>query len=555
MNVFFEYALLGGLYYKVHHTGFIEQILESPHHDDVYDKNTLDDANINFRIIKSLRANDDNCWWYDLYQGTLKTPNANHIINLSPEKIKLTPIKTLNSTLVETPNSKIIHLRFIDEIDADSVKIKYPGIEHVEVTVNKLFDFKILNSKIQKGQRTLIYSFSRKPNNKFIRKYNTYLANPSNYNKNLSIIHSTVFDNAFIKYSEEYEQVLNVYFKNTYPRYNDHVNNKGVIKEIVDSDDIRGHFDANILQEDHKFRIIQSLPVNDHQWWYDLFLTHSCSKGRLLQLSGTCAITSALNLMFLTPYIASAASVYLQELYDRGELKVISFEDMRNSTDDCISLCRSFIFNILVKKLKVKFDDGDITLLLSARLKGISQEDDENFYKSCGNYNERKKCNNTKKEDECKDTSKLSRADKEQCYNAKMGYSYGQGVSAAHIVFHLVTYILDEKDYWESGRRYENQKIKILEPRERDIANLQHFVLTSCLLYIYFTQNGLNIMHSSCGFTCNGISYVCDSNCDVFKFDWKTEELDWNKYATLSKYLLGAKVDGEIRVYFYQREA
>lgn len=65
-----------------------------------------------------------------------------------------------------------------------------------------------------------------------------------------------------------------------------------------------------------------------------------------------------------------------------------------------------------------------------------------------------------------------------------------------------------------------------------------------------------NLSHASCGFTCNGISYVCDSNCAVFEFDWKKDKIKWDKYATASVYLSDEKIlSGQISMYVYQRKA
>ena len=488
--------------------------------------------------------------------------------------------------------NSLLHLNNINEIDFISVKDEIPGVEYVEVTVNKSFEFKNLNDIIKKGQRTLIYSFSSEPNDEFIKKYNVYLGDPSHYNKNLSIIHTTVFKTLYIEHSVEYELVLNVYYIGInredldvlnpgIPEYPD----QGIIKDIIDAKDYdgsnkRGKFNMNHLKKNIKlkYRIKGILRVKDHHWWYNLFLTRPCTEAMMLQYGGTCAVVSILNLIFMTPYIASAASAYLQSFYKGIESEIVPFDKMRDPNKNCETLCRSFIYNILVKKQKLKPSDGNITILLSMRLKGITEKDppDENHYKKCANYSLEKECQNLKKEDECKEVDNLSgetdyfskKADYfskkahnlsekviEDCRNSKMGYTYGEGLSAVKTLRCLLPYILDINDFWynheinaDTDRKimiYDENYKKIHALRENP--KLDGFVLTSCSILIY--SEGEDDYHTSFGFICNDIYYIVD-NGDVFELDWSKSKKDenWDNYVSYK-----GNMRFEIQIYVYQK--
>ena len=482
--------------------------------------------------------------------------------------------------------NSLLHLNNINEIDFISVKDEIPGVEYVEVTVNKSFEFKILNDIIKKGQRTLIYSFCSEPNDEFIEKYNEYLRDPSHYNKNLSIIHTTSFLTLYIEHSVEYELVLNVYYIGInredldvlnpgIPEYPD----QGIIKDIIDAKDYdgsnkRGKFNMNHLKKNIKlkYRIKGILRVKDHHWWYNLFLTRPCTEAMMLQYGGTCAIVSILNLILMTPYIASAASAYLQSFYKGIESEIVPFDKMHDPNKNCETLCRSFIYNILVKKQKLKPSDGNITILLSMRLKGITEKDppDENHYKKCENYSLEEECQNLKKKDECQNFENLSEEDTEHCLNSKMGYTYGEGVDPVKISRCLLSYILDRNDYWLNSKKglhsekneYNGQKIRIFDEDYEGIdalrknPKLDGFVLTSCSILITLPEikdSSGNLVeevnyHASFGFICNDIHYIVD-NSDVFEFDWGATVIQWDNYAkhkeTANKF--------EIQIYVYQK--
>ena len=560
-----------------------------------YNMNHLEE-NFKYRLMAILVVKDHH-WWYNLF---LTRPCTEAMMLQKSTGSTQDKVQNPNSTVVKSttqiPHTKIIHLNLdklyrnmdnLNNIDFVPVKIKYPGIEYVEVTVDKSFEFKILNDIIKKGQRTLIYSFSSEPNDEFIKKYNVYLGDPSHYNKNLSIIHTTVFKTLYIEHSSNYELVLNVYFLIIIRVYEDEVirkagfPNQGIIKQKIlikdkgitkKNKNKRGKYKMNHLEGKLKYRLMAILEVNDHRWWYNLFLTRPCTEAMMLQYGGTCAIVSILNLIFMTPYIASAASAYLQSFYKGIESEIVPFDKMRDPNKNCETLCRSFIYNILVKKQKLKPSDGNITILLSMRLKGITEKDppDENHYKKCENYSLEEECQNLKKKDECQNFENLSEEDTEHCLNSKMGYTYGEGVDPVKISRCLLSYILDRNDYWLNSKKglhsekneYNGQKIRIFDEDYEGIdalrknPKLDGFVLTSCSILITLPEikdSSGNLVeevnyHASFGFICNDIHYIVD-NSDVFEFDWGATVIQWDNYAkhkeTANKF--------EIQIYVYQK--
>ena len=420
------------------------------------------------------------------------------IYNLSlidPDKLKITQTHPSPTDLIArsskliTPNYQseelyyqsdelyIIHLARGSIMNSENIP------NYVSILVDDKFSFEKLSKLIDKNRRTLIYSSDVDYNHRhftvspihdaiknythktyknqsivlngieyintvlFIQEYNTFLKNPDNFNKNLSIMHSNLSPDSYLFNNENYNQVLNLYFDEIHyhtTKFFKTPNSEDVKKLLEDANG----YNKTVLKGDHKFHILHTLQQGVY-WWYDIYLTDNLPK-----FTGTCVLSYVLNIILFTPIIKHMVRLNIKD----DDVAILPLKDIANSNEPVTELLIKFMrFFICIPanllELKNIGIHNDIVQNLSAQLIIILKRDNKN----------KKPCTNR--------TNKRG-----ECYNNEPTERHKDVINMLEYVFSI---LLKSSDYWIEGELGEkNQPIRIMKQK----ATKDELILQSCLL-------------------------------------------------------------------------
>ena len=131
----------------------------------------------------------------------------------------------------------------------------------------------------------------------------------------------------------------------------------------------------------------------ENSWWFKYyFQIPYCAYGRLTQSTGTCWCNTIINSLVLNPSIVNLLIEKFNKLESKTKVhinkNIRTFDTFNNSNENLTTLLFAMINILLIKKVKAKQKNGNFIAELAARIKGISNNNDEFYYSNhCGiNY-------------------------------------------------------------------------------------------------------------------------------------------------------------------------
>jgi hypothetical protein len=290
----------------------------------------------------------------------------------------------------------------------------------------------------------------------------------------------------------------------------------------------------------------------ENNWWFILFLNTylDCTKGRLIQMTGSCWLNASINALMLSPKISEFMKKYFVD-NDNNKLPFKEFSKEK----DIYNLLSSLVYNLLIKKKKANKDDSDFMTIVANKIKGT--------YKCLFN----KKCNNSEcinyKISTCKEniieeeggdstlaipiifTLYFGNQIKYYTFNIdflnkiinnkkllKEYYYFYHAINKGKINDNLI----DNSYYNNLLKKYNNNNILIINNlgginnlSEKIYNDYSFHQLTSALQSFTIGNNTYNLTsavinindtHAICGIICNNESYIYDSNNILTKDNW-----------------------------------
>lgn len=248
-----------------------------------------------------------------------------------------------------------------------------------------------------------------------------------------------------------------------------------------------------------------------NEWWYQYYFdVPPCAYGRFLQSTGTCWMNAILNTIILTPKMAEIAvknfyddTMLIQEARQYIIKKIHNFSNLNNEELQIRTLLFGMIYLLFIKKVKAQPEDGNFVASIGARVKGLSENSNQFFWK----------------------TQKMSMEEYSDGSRVKEGFLVVLPILFKKDIDYTIDYTIDDTDSTINK--------KYISPIIIDIPNIAKSERIVELIggKYKLEAGGIRLSwdpHGVAGLKCDDKFYIYDSNQKIAYDDWYRQDTTHN---------------------------